>query len=99
MRTELETASESSQAAREFRLCSRRSYPEGNRLLLRTQHGDPNARCDVSRVTRPGRQVGIRKGPVSSGSGRTRQSPQNLLAWGGCQTAVTQLQTERQPER
>jgi hypothetical protein len=32
----------------------------------------------------PGRTVGARNGKEASGSGRARQSPQNLLAWGGC---------------
>ena len=94
-----ETAAESSQAHRKFRPGRRRSYPEGNRLLLRTQHGSSAPDAASAGSKSPGRQARAATAENCRGAGGRRQSPQNLLAWGGRQNAVTQLQTERQPER
>jgi hypothetical protein len=46
----------------------------------------------------PARKGRVRKRRGASGSDRARQSPENLLPWGGAKNHVTQLRYEMQPE-
>jgi hypothetical protein len=95
----LETAAEPSQAHRKFRPGRRRSYPEGNRLLLRTQHGHSPPGAAKAASQGSGRQVGTATAENGRGAGGRGNARKTSSLGAAAQNAVTQLQTERQPER
>jgi hypothetical protein len=96
----IETASEPSEAQRKFRPWRPRSYPEGNWLLLRTQHGKSAPGPGTHGIERP--QTG-RSGRATAencrGAGGRGKARKTSSLGAAPQNGVTQLQTERQPER
>ena len=95
----LETASEPSQASRKFRPGCRRSYPEGNWLLLRTQHGNSAPDAAKAASQSPGRQAGAATAKDCRGAGGRGNARKTSSLGAVPQNGITQLQTERQPKR